>query len=76
MSYGYSQRLIERNRDADIEHIGVQLGRVCIQHGVPVTDVATAFGVSRQTIYNWFSGEVSPADGLQGDIRAFVAKLT
>jgi hypothetical protein len=60
MSYGYSNRLIELNKKADDSSLGVQLGRVCINRDVPVSDVAVHLGVSRQTIYNWFCGVNAP----------------
>ena len=60
MSYGYSNRLIELNKKADDTLLGVQLGRVCIERDVPVSDVAVHLGVSRQTIYNWFCGVNAP----------------
>lgn len=60
MSYGYSARLIELNKRADKRLLGVRLGRVCIKHNVPVADVASQLGVSRQTIYNWFTGASNP----------------
>ena len=46
MSYGYSLRLIERNNQANEKKLGVQLGRACIKHNVPVTVVATRFRVT------------------------------
>ena len=60
MSYGYSNRLIELNKKADDNSLGVQLGRVCIKRDVPDSDVAVHLGVSRQTIYNWFCGVNAP----------------
>lgn len=60
MGYGYSARLIELNKRADKRLLGVRLGRVCIKHNVPVADVASTLGVSRQTVYNWFTGDTSP----------------
>lgn len=60
MGYGYSARLIELNKQADKRLLGVRLGRVCIKHNIPVADVASTLGVSRQTVYNWFTGDTSP----------------
>jgi transcriptional regulator with XRE-family HTH domain len=60
MTYGYSARLIELNKKADQSMIGVQLGRACIKANVSVFDVAEKLGVSRQTVYNWFSGVSDP----------------
>ncbi|NDG31925.1 transposase family protein [bacterium] len=61
MAIGYSQQLINDNKLADKRKIGVLLGRVCIKHNISVADVSAYFGVSRQTVYNWFRGtEVRP----------------
>jgi transposase-like protein len=60
MSYGYSQRLVELNKAASIKSLGVALGRVCIKAGVSVMDVSNTLGVSRATVYNWFTGSCSP----------------
>ena len=76
MSYGYSLRLIERNRQASDKKWGVRLGRVCIERQVPVTTVANEFGVTRQTVYNWFTGISTPADALHTLVNTYIAKLT
>ena len=60
MSYGYSLRLMEANKQADTSHLGVYLGRKCIKHNIPVVEVSSLFGVSRMTIYNWFVGTHDP----------------
>jgi len=60
MSYGYSQRLVELNKRASIKSLGVALGRVCIKAALPVSDVARLVGVSRATVYNWFTGMCPP----------------
>jgi transcriptional regulator with XRE-family HTH domain len=57
---GYSFQLVKANKAADQKLIGVQLGRVMINNNVPVAEVARRFGVSRQTIYNWFTGVGKP----------------
>lgn len=57
---GYSFRLVKANQEADSKHIGVLLGRFCIEHDVPVQKVAKLFGVSRMTIYQWFVGAAVP----------------
>jgi len=74
MSYGYSNRLIELNKKADDHLLGVQLGRVCIERDVPVSDVAVHLGVSRQTVYNWFCGANAPRDKSQ-QIQEIIASL-
>jgi len=67
MSNGYSSRFIKAVNSADTGKIGVQLGNLCIEHDMPVQDVAEHFGVTRATIYNWFKGltNVPPSHQVQ-----------
>ena len=60
MSYGYSQSLVYANKKANIQSLGVALGRICIRANVSVSEVAEFFGVTRMTIYNWFKGDSVP----------------
>jgi len=57
---GYSLILVKANRDADSRHIGVRLGKWCIRMNIPVSEVAQQFGVSRMTVYSWFTGASRP----------------
>jgi DNA-binding transcriptional regulator YiaG len=57
---GYSLNLMLANKSADGKHLGVALGRQCIKAGVSVSSIAGKFNVSRQTVYNWFEGRVTP----------------
>ena len=57
---GYATRIVRANRDADAGSLGVKLGRYCIANDYPVREVAEYFGVSRMTIYKWFTGEWIP----------------
>ena len=75
MSYGYSLRLVERNSRANVRDLGVQLGRACIKHDVPVSVVALTFRVTRQTIYNWFTGDTSPGEAYHSLIRDYISRL-
>lgn len=75
MPHGYSQYTVTANKSADRRLLGVALGRVCIAKSVPVAVVAEMFGVSRQTIYNWFSGKHLPRQELATDIEAYVSLL-
>lgn len=51
----YSQKVIDAV-SATPKSLGNQLGRWAIHHNMPVTHIAKALGVSRQTVYNWFTG--------------------
>jgi transposase len=52
------------------------LGRLCIEHGVPVNDVAKKFAVSRSTVYNWFWGVHKPKASLKEQILLFIEQLS
>ena len=54
---GYSDRIIKANKAANKKHIGERLGKACIKKGVPVQVVCKLIGVSRTTIYSWFTGK-------------------
>jgi hypothetical protein len=70
---GYSQTIVKRNRDADPANWGVKLGKYCIAKDIPVAHVAEFFGVSRQAVYNWFTGFNRPtsifAEAIQGFLK-------
>ena len=76
MSYGYNARLVAQNRQADKSLLGVQLGRLCIRHDIPVSSVSEYLGVSRQTIYNWFRGESTPQRTLVDLVKAYMRSIS
>jgi hypothetical protein len=57
MPKGYSLLMADEIKSADTQLLGVQLGRVCLNKDIPVSDVASFFGVSRMTVYSWFRGK-------------------
>jgi hypothetical protein len=59
-SRGYAWRVVSANKTANSRHPGVKLGRFCIERDISVRDIAKEFGVSRMTIYKWFTGEWHP----------------
>jgi len=75
MSYGYSIKVVELNKKADRKSLGVILGRECIKRNIPVSEVASMLGVSRQTIYNWFTGETYPQPQVADLISEFLTTL-
>ena len=76
MCYGYSLRLVRLNREADSSKLGVRLGRLCMQHDIPVAKIASRFGVTRVTVYNWFCGQTVPRSRVVPLIEAYIAELT
>jgi predicted transcriptional regulator len=52
----YSQKIIEGVARTP-KSLGNQLGRWAIHLDFPVTKIAYVLGVTRQTVYNWFTGK-------------------
>ena len=52
--------MVKTVEQADQKLPGVQLGLTCIKLGVPAAQVAIHLGVSRQTVYSWFTGRFKP----------------
>jgi len=78
MSYGYSLKLAELNKAAlngSNTSLGVILGDVCIRNDVPVTEVASKLKVSRQAVYNWFTGVSNPNAKMAIKIEKLILKL-
>jgi len=75
MAKGYSILLADQNKAADSELLGVQLGRVCINKDIPVTDVADFFKVSRMTVYSWFRGDTRVSGKHTEKMQKLIARL-
>ena len=52
----YSPRIISLVKHSP-KTLGSQLGRWAVHLDFPVTKIAYALGVTRQTVYNWFEGK-------------------
>jgi len=52
----YSQKIIDLVA-ASPKTMGNRLGRWAVHLDFPVTKIAIALGVTRQTVYNWFEGK-------------------
>jgi hypothetical protein len=76
MAQGYSLNLVEQNSTADGRRLGVRLGRLCIKHSVPVAVVAKRFGVTRQTVYNWFRGNGEPGSNIASQVEIYITALS
>ena len=71
---GYSQIIIEANQRAK-ETVGTLLGKLCISLKYPASQVAKALNVSRQTVYDWFSGKAKPSRKLDQKIKELIVNL-
>lgn len=72
---GYTIRVAEAISNADGNLAGVRLGRLCLQHDVSVSKVANYIGVTRQTVYSWFTGKSQPQAEHETAVKELVAKL-
>jgi predicted transcriptional regulator YheO len=71
---GYSQNVIENNKKAK-DTTGTLLGQLCIAIKYPVGQVAKELNVSRQTVYDWFSGITKPSRHMEPKVMELVNKL-
>jgi DNA-binding XRE family transcriptional regulator len=71
---GYSQIIIETNQKAT-ETVGTLLGALCISLKYPVSQVAKELNVSRQTVYDWFSGKTKPSKQVEHKVSALINKI-
>jgi len=71
---GYSQIIVEANMQAK-ETIGTILGAMCISLKYPASQVAKKLNVSRQTVYDWFSGKTKPSKRTESKVAALINKI-
>lgn len=72
---GYSLDVAEAIWRGDQNRLGVRLGKVCIERRLSVTQVAKALGVTRQTIYYWFTGKHDLSELHREAVERFIASL-
>ena len=72
---GYSVRTAEAIQKADVNLLGVKLGRACLARDISVSTVAEILGVTRQTVYSWFLGEREPRDEARSAIQNYLTNL-
>jgi hypothetical protein len=71
---GYNEATIRANRAASRSRIGVNLGRFCIEHSIPASVVAEKLGVTKWTVYRWFSGVCEPHKSHKKIIDSFIKR--
>jgi len=72
---GYSQIIMEANAKAK-ESAGTLLGKLCISLKYPASQVAKELNVSRQTVYDWFSGRAKPSRRFDEVIKALSERIS
>ena len=71
---GYSYVTYKAIRAADPKSLGVQLGLFCIEHNIPAARVADDIGVSRHSVYSWFTGRFRPTKKMEVKIMDLLNK--
>jgi predicted transcriptional regulator len=67
--------MVRQVEAADPTLPGVRLAKMCIAKDIPVVDVAAKFGVSRVSIYGWFTGNSKPRQKQVELIEEILKKL-
>lgn len=57
---GYSAEVVRRVQGLDPALPVARFARYCVANEIPVMTVADKFKVSRETVYNWFTGVYTP----------------
>lgn len=73
---GFSYTTVKAIQAADARLVGVQLGRICVDRSIPAATIAEMLGVSRQTVYSWFTGRFSPTTEKAERIQALILDFT
>lgn len=73
--YGYSHKIVEILNASTSDSLGIKLGRLCLERGYSVAEVSEVLGVSRQTIYNWFTGVGGPSKSRREKVQFLIEKL-
>tara|TARA_R100000995_G_scaffold15774_2_gene6210 strand:+ start:399 stop:704 length:306 start_codon:yes stop_codon:yes gene_type:complete len=57
MARPYSDKFLLGLQYADPNKLGIQLAQLCVKSNLPTMYLTDIFGVSRQSIHNWFRGK-------------------
>ncbi len=71
---GYSYTIVKAIQAADQALIGVRLAQVCVSRNLSAASVAADLGVSRQTVYSWFTGRFKPRQPEAARIEKLIAR--
>lgn len=75
-SRGYDSLFLQKVEDADQKPAVMLLADVCINKGIPMAEVASMFGVTRATVYNWMTGRTVPHPRYRAAMPKIVSRLT
>lgn len=61
-SRGYSSLFLQQVKAGDRRSHVTAFALACIKRNIAISDVAFLMGVTRATVYNWFTGKTVPRD--------------
>jgi DNA-binding transcriptional regulator YiaG len=73
-SRGYNTLFLSKVADADQTLPVIQFANACIGKGLSIPAVAKATGVTRATVYNWFTGKSAPRPAHLIKIQRLIAR--
>lgn len=57
---GYSIRMLDKIKAVELDTVATQLAKFCVENGISTARVAKDLGVSRPSVYAWFTGKRQP----------------
>ena len=73
---GYYSLFLQKVEDADQTDVVMLLADVCINKGISMIEVASMFGVTRATVYNWMTGRTVPHPRHRAAMPKIVSRLS
>lgn len=73
---GYSTLFLSAIEAAELDPVVRQFANGCISRGIPVAAVADWQGVTRASVYNWFTGKTTPRRVQMAMMKKVVARWT
>lgn len=71
---GYSTSFVRAVEESELSDLVAQFAHRCVARGIPVSVVAERVGVTRATVYAWFTGRAEPRAQHQEKIRQILAR--
>jgi len=73
---GYTTLFLSAIEEAELDPVVRQFAKGCIKRGIPIAAVADWQGVTRASVYNWFTGKAKPRRLQLAQIRKITARWT
>lgn len=71
---GYSTSFVRAVANSELSDLMFQFAHECVAREIPVSAISERVGVTRATIYAWFTGRAEPRAQHQEKIRQILAR--